>query len=75
MISMMTISGARNMHRPEEVLEVLEQPVVLDPDHVVEDERGDGQGEGRARIGGGRLDEVEEAEDVADEDEERQTRR
>src|ERR1051325_1426101 len=59
-------------HRPHEVLEVM--PHSLRPDSLIVEveERGDRQRERRVRIARRRLQEVEEAEDVGDEDEHRE---
>src|ERR1051325_184538 len=55
--------------RPHEVLEVVEETLVLDAAVVVIEERGDGEGEGGVHVARGRLEEEEDAEDVAHEDE------
>src|SRR5438132_5411236 len=55
--------------RTAEVFQIVQQALGLDALIVVIEEGGECQSEGRVRIAGGRLQEVEEAEDVRDENE------
>src|SRR5207244_13608004 len=59
-------------HRPHEVLEVAEKPMLSDSLQVEIHERDQGQGDGGREHSGRRLEKKEEPEEVRDEDEDRE---
>ena len=73
MISIGIINGASNGSGPAKCLPGTSTVHCPDPDDVVEEKRGDRQGERRIGVRRRRLHEIEQTEDVADEDEDRQT--